>query len=225
MSEHLAVPRHPDEDLLVGLALGHADPAARQRATDHLALCGACRRSYDELAGAVEAVLPAVPRLSPPPGFEAAVLDRLDAARGGRPEPGGAATPAVRRRTVLLAAAAALTGAVAGAGATAYLRRDGDPVPAWAAPLVTGDGTRVGLVARSYAEDGPALVVDVTGGPAGRSYLCRLRLADGTVRDVATWSLADDRPNSWVVAVPDGSEVAAVELVGGDDVVWASAQL
>lgn len=218
------VPRHPDEDVLVDLALGHAGPPVRQRAIDHLAVCGSCRRDYDELAGAVEAVLPAVPRLAPPPGFEARVLARLDAERDGTPAAAGAGR-VVGRRTVLWAAAAAVVGAVAGAGATAYLRQEEDPVPTWAAPLLTADGTRVGLVSRSRASGAPALVVDVTDGPVGRSYTCRLRMADGTAQDVGTWSLADDRPNSWVVPLPEGQEVGGVELVADGGTVWATAQL
>ena len=78
MTEHLTLPQHPDEDLLVELALGHAAPADRERAAAHLARCVACRRAYDELAGAVDLVLPAAPRVAPPPGFEARVLERLD---------------------------------------------------------------------------------------------------------------------------------------------------
>lgn len=215
---------HPSEDLLLDLALGHADTSDRERAGAHLAWCLVCRRDYDELAGAIELVLPVVPRVAPPPGFEWRVLERLDAARG-TPSPDAAGRPGVRRRTVLWAAAAAVAGVVAGAGGTAYLRRAEDPAPSWAAPLLTADGTRVGQVSPSFGGDGPVLVVDVTDGPAGRTYTCRLRLADGAAEDVATWGLADDRPNSWVVDVPTGDEVTAVELVAEGGHVWAAARL
>lgn len=221
------LPSHPDEDLLLELALGHAVSPGRETATNHLALCAVCRGDYDELAGAVDLVLAAVPRLSPPPGFEARVLARLEAVRGLPP---AAATdlPAPvgpRRRTVLWAVAAALAGAVAGAGVTAYLDQEEEPDLTWAAPLVTADGTRVGLVSRSFGQGGPVLVVEVSDGPVGRTYTCRLRLADGTAEDVATWSLAEDRPNSWVVPLPTGSEVTAVELVAEQGNVWSTAHL
>lgn len=229
----------PDEDELVELALGHADRLGADRLSVHLATCAACRRSYDDLAGAVEAVLPAVPRIAPPPGFEEVALQRLEEARQdlaeayapGPSDPAGGPGPTRRpapdprpgRRAVLVAAAAAVLGAATGAGATAYLTR-GEPSP-WATPLLTADGRRVGTVSPSYGDAGAFLVVDVTHGPSGRSYTCRLRTADGSSQDVATWSLADDRPNSWVVAVEDPDAVVAVELVGPSGAVWSTAAL
>lgn len=229
---------HPDEDLLVEVALGHADASVRESVTSHLTVCVACRRDYDDLAGAVEMVLPAVPRMAPPPRFEGRVLERL--AQAGRVQDGPiqdgpvqdrrargatAGRPGVPRRSVLRIAAAAVLGVAAGAGATAYLTRDEDEPPQpWAAPLLTADGTQVGRASRSFGQGGALLVVEVTNGPVGRRYICRLRLADGTTRDSGTWSLADDRPNSWVVADP-GPDLTAVELVAESGAVWASAQL
>jgi anti-sigma factor RsiW len=215
--------RHPDDDALVEVALGHADPARRDAVTAHLAVCAACRRHYDEVADAVELVLPAVPRVAPPPGFESAALETLARARTGGSAAGRSAAGPTRR-TVLWAAAAAVLGVAAGAGATAYLGgREGTPTP-WAAPLVTADGATVGFAAPSYDDRGDVLVVDVTGGQDGRTYTCRLRLSDGSTRDVGTWALAGDRPNSWVVRVRDG-EVAAVELVAESGRTWATAEL
>jgi hypothetical protein len=213
----------PDDDELVELALGHADRQVGERLSAHLATCAACRRSYDDLAGAVELVLPAVPRIAPPPAFETAALERIGRARRGATPPdtsGGG----VSRRTVLWAAAAAVLGTAAGAGATAYLTRDEPPSP-WATPLLTADGAGVGTVSPSYGDQGSLLVVDVTAGPVGRTYTCRLRRADGTTEEVGRWSLAEDRPNSWVVAVEDPAALVAVELVGPSGAVWSSATL
>ena len=224
----------PDEDELVELALGQADRQACERLSTHLSTCSACRRSYDDLAGAVELVLPAVPRVAPPPAFETAALERIGRARRGTSPPdtwGGGPLPAPdtrgggpSRRTVLWAAAAAVLGSAAGAGATAYLTRD-EPPSRWSTPLVTADGATVGTVSPSYGDQGSLLVIDVSTGPAGRTYTCRLRRTDGTTEDVGVWSLADDRPNSWVVAVTDPATVAAVELVGPAGTVWADAVL
>ena len=125
---------------------------------------------------------------------------------------------------MLWAAAAAVLGVAAGAGATAYLGDRAEPPTPWAAPLVTADGTTVGHAAPSYDDRGDVLVVDVTGGEDGRTYTCRLRLRDGSTRDVGTWELAADRPNSWVVPVGDG-EVERVELVAESGRTWASAEL
>lgn len=221
---------HPDEDLLVEVALGHADASDREDVAGHLALCAACRKSYLDLAGSVELVLPAIPRVATPPTFEARVLDRL--AQEGQPPVSSAGVPPrngpprnVARRTVLWAAAAAVLGVAAGAGATAYLgQQEEAPAAPWAAALITADGTEVGRVSPSHGEGGALLVVEVEAGPAGRRFTCRLRHTDGSSEDVAVWSLADDRPNSWVVADP-GPGLAAVELVAEGGVVWASAQL
>lgn len=70
---------HPDEDALVEVCLGHADPRAQEEITVHLAGCASCRASYADLADAVESVLAVVPRIAPPPGFEDGVLRALDA--------------------------------------------------------------------------------------------------------------------------------------------------
>lgn len=218
--------RHPDVDALVDVALGHADPAGRDVVTGHLALCAPCRRDYDDVAGAVELVLPAAPRVAPPPGFEDAALARLADARGGGVAAGvGASSATPSRRTILWAAAAGLLGVTAGAGATAYLtgREPGSATP-WSVPIVTADGQTVGHAAPSYDDRGDVLVVDVTGGQVGRSYVCRLRLRDGSTRDVGTWGLSDERPNSWVVPVTDG-EVELVELVAPSGRTWATARL
>lgn len=215
----------PDDDELVELALGHADRQAGERLAAHLATCPACRRAYDDLAGAVELVLPAVPRVPPPPAFETVALARIAHARRAAPPP-GTSGGGVSRRTVLWAAAAAVLGTATGAGVTAYLALAREEQPSrWARPLLTADGTTVGTVSPSYGEQGRLLVVDVTAGPAGRTYTCRLRRSDGSVEDVGVWSLADDRPNSWVVAVDGPATVTGVDLVGPSGTVWSSATL
>lgn len=229
---------HPDEDLLVEVVLGQAASTSRDEVVRHLSLCPTCRRDYDDLAGAVELVLPAIPRLAPPPTFEARMLARLDAARhpatgvvtapaegsatAARPQAPGGGGPT--RRTALRLAVAGLVGLATGAGVTAYLVRADEEVvdPLWSAPLVTDAGARVGRVWQSYGEAGEVLVVDVDDGPVGRRYTCRLRLVDGSTEDVGEWTIASDRPNSWVVEVPDVQAVA-VELVAGSGGVWATA--
>ncbi|MGI5452649.1 anti-sigma factor family protein [Streptomyces sp. CA-249302] len=69
--------RHPDEEELTALALGTlpGEPAELLR---HLTTCPACRSAYDDLSAAVDAVLPAAPRVAAPPGFDARVLERLE---------------------------------------------------------------------------------------------------------------------------------------------------
>ncbi|MCK0112818.1 hypothetical protein MWU75_11770 [Ornithinimicrobium sp. F0845] len=90
------------------------------------------------------------------------------------------------------------------------------------AALMTADGARVGTVSRSWSHGEPMLVVDIASGEPGRSYLCRLRLLDGSTQDAGQWTLDADRPNSWVIADPG---VEGVDLVAESGNVWSSATL
>lgn len=236
MSEgQTAGPRHPDEDALAELCLGHADPRSQEKVAAHLEGCASCRTRYDELAAAAEAVLPAAPWVAPPAGFETRVLAALDGQPRRAFEPAGGDEAArsvgrgrptrqpVRRRTVLLAAAAGLLGLASGAGVTAYLGRTPEPVEdPWAAPLLTSDGVQVGAVRQGYDDRGPVLVVTVPGGRPGLAVTCLLELADGRVENRGRWTLSAERANSWVVPLGE-EEVARVDLVTGTGSVWASA--
>ncbi|GAA5168848.1 hypothetical protein [Ornithinimicrobium tianjinense] len=226
---------HPEEDQLVELALGQVPEPARGELTDHLAVCGSCRRHYDDLAGAVDLVLPAVPRVAPPAAFLTGVLDRLEAERAslqtsstaGSSSSSSTATTTTTarptRRHLLWAAAAGVLGLAAGAGATASFLRDGDEPNPWVAPLMAGEA-HVGSVSRSYAADGSMLVVDLSLARTEGRWTCRLMMADGTSEDVGTWRLAEGSPRSWIVRDP-GPTLEAVELVRADGTVWARAQL
>ena len=54
----------------------------------HVLRCAACRHEYDELAATVEDLLPAVPGVQPPLGFDERVLARLGATRPPAPTHG-----------------------------------------------------------------------------------------------------------------------------------------
>lgn len=226
---------HPHVDDLVALALGHLDSDQGEPITEHLAACAGCRRDYDDYAASIALVLPAAPRTSPPVDFEVAVTGRLRSAHQSTgneraPAPETNTRPAPRRR-VLLVAAAAVLGVLLGAGGGAIAwwpgageEQEPSAASAWHVPLVAADGQDVGHIARSYSADGPVLVLEVTDGPAGQSYTCRLVRADGTTEDVAHWELSDQRPNSWVID-PGSDDLSQVQLVGADGQVWSSAAL
>lgn len=226
---------HPHPDLVLDLALGHLAAPERDALAGHLSGCPACRAELDELSAAVESTLAAVPRTEPRPGFAASVLDRLDppvstqpprAPEQGRPErprvPAwvGVAAAAVLGLGVGTVGTLALGDGLGGAPGTEVPAAQ--PLATNGSVLTTADGTAVGTVSRSYGEAGPMLVVDITGGKPGRSYLCRLRMADGATEDVGRWTLSPERPNSWVVVDP-GAEV--LELVSESGNVWSSASL
>lgn len=228
-------PTHPAQDDLVALAIGHLDGDRGAEVTDHLAACAGCRRDYDSYAASIALVVPAAPRTAPPANFEVTVLDRIrarqqrDGSRGTGARP-VAAGGVQRRQRVLLVAAAVVLGLVLGAGAGAIAWRPGDEgeraptaTAAGQVPLATADGEGVGHVWRSYSADGPVLVLEVTDGPAGQSYTCRLVRADGSTEDVAHWELSDQRPNSWVI--DPGGEVSQVQLIGEDGRIWSTAEL
>ena len=217
--------RHPEEDLLVELALGQVPEPSLGEVTGHLAGCLQCRRRYDERAGAVDLVLPAVPRVAPPAGFVTGVLDRIEAERATLATTTTATTAAARpsRRQLLWAVAAGVVGLAAGAGVASSLLRDDDASSPWAAPLVAG-GRTVGSVSRSYGSDGSMLVVDLGRAETEGEWTCLLRMRDGSTRDVGTWRLGAGSPRSWIVTDP-GPELEAVELVRADGTVWARAQL
>lgn len=220
---------HPEQDLLVEVALGHAQVEQQEEVTGHLPVCATCRRDYGEIADSIELVLPAVPRVATPSGFDADVLARLAAERDGQAPPpaGEGGRRESRHRPARWAVAAGLVGLAIGAGAAIGLQDGDEPVPVaasqWETPLMDSGGQVVGTVARSWSADGPALVVQIDDGPVGYHYTCRLVLADGTVEEVGRWRLAEDRPNSWVVPAPD-VEVEVVDMVSDDGEVWFSAE-
>ncbi|WP_109471125.1 hypothetical protein [Ornithinimicrobium cavernae] len=219
--------QHPDPDLVLDLALGQLGGPQRDAVVAHVADCALCRADLEALSAAVEATLPAVPRTGPPPGFAARVLDRLDAERPT--VRAGTRDGRARQRWWLGVAAAAVLGLGVGSGLTLALTGPPDGAPTTEVPvasagvaLTTADGTRVGTVSRSWSSGEPVLVVDVSSGQPGRSYLCRVRLEDGGTEDVGRWTLSPDRPNSWVVPDPG---VAEVEMVTDSGKVWSSATL
>ncbi|QOR70179.1 hypothetical protein IM660_16425 [Ruania alkalisoli] len=221
---------HPDEDQLLEVALDHADSDLRARVSAHLPHCGVCRREYDEHADVIEQLLPAVPRHSASPDFEARVLARLrDEPAVTEPEPGEVTTADGdriargwgRRRALLAVAAAWLLGLVLGGAVVQLLDQEASPaVAAASAPLMTSDGDRIGQVARSDSSEGPMLVIEVAQGPPGMVYTCMVEYADGSTAEIGQWSVQADGPNRWIVA-DDG--VMAVELVGESGYVWSSA--
>ena len=65
---------HPDEDLLLDLALSDLDQQQRDALTGHLALCDPCRADFAAITDSVDHVLAAAPRVAPPAGFSRSVL-------------------------------------------------------------------------------------------------------------------------------------------------------
>ncbi|MFI7400601.1 hypothetical protein ACIBW9_08940 [Streptomyces sp. NPDC049541] len=210
---------HPDEDDLTALALG-ALPGTPAQLLRHLTVCATCRRAYDDLSAAVDAVLPAAPAVAVPPGFDARVLDRL-----ALPRPSPARR---RRRTPLLLAAAAAAGLCLGTAGTALLHHESAPAQVTASDhgglLLTGSGARVGTVEPSRAGTEHVLVMQITAGRPGAHYTCRLLLKDGSTRDAGQWWMPSSGRATWI-AYGSAPAVDRVDLVTDDGHVWSSAVL
>ena len=61
-------------DDVVELVLGTSTAIGGRAMAAHVLRCAACRHEYDELAATVEDLLPAVPAVQPPLGFDERVL-------------------------------------------------------------------------------------------------------------------------------------------------------
>lgn len=212
--------RHPDEDELVALALGTLSEG-QDELLGHLSLCANCRASYDDLAAAVDSVLPAAPALAAPAGFDARVLERLDVQR-----------PKRRRalRPALLVAAAVIAGVCAGGAGVTVLGQSGHESPPTVtasdqgARLVTGSGETVGTVEPSRVGDRDVVVMQIADGGSGGYYTCRLVLKDGTVRDAGHWWLPSSGRATWIAHGSAGS-IDRVDLLDDSGRVWSSAEL
>ena len=225
--------QHPDEQLLLDLALGEVEGAQRDRLTGHLALCESCRAEYCAIADSVDHALAAAPRVAPPAGFSRSVLAAMgmtgDEVRHPlTPDPptriqGGRDRP----RILVTALAAVLTLLVgAGTGAALMYARE-DPAASVAADgpaLLTRDGSRVGTVLDSRHDGQRVLVVTLTAGRVGTRYDCQLVLADGSREPAGSWVLREPSGTTWLLDRPDAT-VTGVELVTEAGRTWATATL
>lgn len=223
--------RHPAEDQLVELALDELDRPRRDEVLGHLGECQRCRAEYDAIAGALDRVLPAAPRIAPPAGFDGAVVAALRVNARGVDAAGVRPAPRRGRRAAWLVAAV-LLGVLLGSGATVLVTslvtpgsdRPAEVLFADGAVLRTQDGRRVGTVAMSALEGRPVVVIGVSRAPAGADYLCRLVLADGRRVDAGSWRVEGAYGSTWVVHAPEYG-VRGVELVTPGGTVWSSARL
>jgi anti-sigma factor RsiW len=205
--------RHVDVEALV---LGHVDAPARATMAAHLLACPACRADYDHLSVVVSELLPSVPPVQPPLGFDQRALTHMGI---DRPVATRTAT-----RWWLAGAAAALVVLASAVGL--WRSTSGDPSP------TAGDvsslqrvrgGDAVGTVSISEIEDRTVMVVALVGAPDGVAYRCRTTFADGTTSDTEPWPAGN---GAWVVPLPDSQDgqVTTVELVvDGTDDVWSIA--
>ena len=228
MTEH-----HPDEQLLLDLALAEVDGIQRDLLTGHLALCEPCRSEYCAIADSVDHALAAAPRVAPPPGFSRSVLAAMGMTSDEAEDPLTPDGPdRVQRRrhrprmlvTALAAVVALVLGVVVGAS---LMNAREDPAASVAADgpaLLTQDGSRVGTVLDTRYDGQPVLAVTLTGGRVGARYDCLLVLADGSRQPAGSWVLRQPSGTTWLLDRPDAT-VTGLELVTEAGRTWATATL
>lgn len=232
---------HPDEDLLLDLALSDVDEQQRDEVTGHLALCDPCRADYAAISDGVDHVLAAAPWVAPPAGFSRSVLEAIGMqGQDNTPVDDRARKQVVvdlpatahqreqrgpRLLVIAIAAAVALLLGVVGGVAVMSARQD--PVAQVAADgpaLVTRDGARVGTVLDTRYDGQPVLAVTLTAGRVGVRYDCQLVLADGSRQPAGSWVLRQPSGTTWLLDRPD-AKVTGIELVTDTGNTWATATL
>ena len=232
---------HPDQDVLLDLALSDVDEQQRDELTGHLALCDPCRADYAAISDSVDHVLAAAPSVAPPAGFSRSVLEAI----GIQDHDNTAVDDRARKRVVVdlpatahrrgqrgprllvaaIAAAVALLLGVAGGVALTTARQDpAAQVAADGPALVTRDGARVGTVLDTWYDGQPVLAVTLTAGRVGVRYDCQLVLADGSRQPAGSWVLRQPSGTTWLLDRPD-AKVTGIELVTDSGSTWATATL
>lgn len=214
---------HPDDGLLLELALSDLEQPGRDELLAHLAHCEPCRAEYSAIADTVDRVLAAAPLVPPPAGFSRSVLTAM----GMAPETTAAATDLRHRPNLLLVALAAVLALLLGvAGGIAVMTARDEPaqVAADGPPLLTGDGVRVGTVLDTRYDGRPVLAVTLTAGTVGMRYECRLILADGSRQAAGSWVVREPSGSTWLVDRP-AMPLTGLELVAGTGRTWATASL
>lgn len=206
---------------VVATVLGHDDPHRRAAVASHLLACPACRSEYDELSATVYDLLPAVPEIQPPLGFDQQVLSRM-----------GITQPVQRRRAGWQWFAAAAVALIVGAGAIAVIATRDDAAEVAGSAERAGavralqkvsDGAKVGTVSLSDVGGDPVMVVAIVAAPEGVSYSCRTTFADGSTTESNSWPAGN---GAWIVPLPDASTstIRTVDLIiAGTDTVWSTA--
>jgi len=204
-------------DEIVDLVLGDVDADRRPAMAAHLMRCAACRDTYDDLAATLADLLPAVPAVQPPLGFDERVLARLatDAGAGG-------AGSSLRRWRRLAVAAAVLVVLLVPLGVWSAGRdgRGGGTAGELATLHRTRDDAPVGTVSITDVDGGAVAVVALVDAPSDVSYFCRMRFGDGTTVDSEAWPAGN---GAWIVPLPTADVTAVEVLPAGTERIWSTA--
>jgi len=197
-------------DLAPDLALGLLPGAERARLLAHLADCAACEALVTELAEVADSLLLLAPGADPPPGFESAVLARID----GEPAPASPVPPSAVGLPSSLGETGPTGPAVPGAPAPASParrspRRRRVALLALAAVIVVLGGTTGGI---ALADRGPEYPRPAVLGPTSLRSAALVGSHDRQWGQVFLF----DGKTSWLMVtmhwdVPDGSYNVVVD--------------
>lgn len=195
------------EEVSAELALGLLSGNDRGAALDHLESCARCSAVAAADATVIDRLLLAGPRIEPPAGFEARVLEAIDLARPEAPQ-----RPRRRAMLVGLAAAAAIIVILSTLG-IGLLAHSGHPSHTRVADMIGTDGTRVGKVELGRS---PATVLIALPGweePTGEETTYRMTVVTRDGSDVDIGPLRLDESGTWSGGLSvDPSTVASVTV-------------
>jgi hypothetical protein len=193
------------------LALGLLSGNDRGAALEHVEHCARCRELVTANATVIDRLLVAAPCAEPPAGFEARVLEAVDAAR---PEATLAPPGAVRRRRALVALAAAavllVVGLTVGIG---LFGNSGGGTRTRVADMIGANGTKVGKV--EIGRSPSTMLVALPGWyePKGVETTYRLTIVTRSGKAVTVDPLRLDESGTWSGALSvDPSMVASVSV-------------
>jgi hypothetical protein len=201
---------------VVAVVLGQVDAQRRAQMATHIVQCPACRSEYDDMAATVRELLPAVPAVQPPLGFDQQVLARMGLSqpeRRNRPRMGWLAG----------AAAALILAVVAVSWWTTTDRTEQRSIGSVSALERADGGGHVGTVSVGDVDGETVMVVALVSAPEGVSYRCLTTFSDGTTAESDPWPSGY---GAWIVPLPQSGtrQVDSVELlVDGTDHVWSTA--
>lgn len=188
----------------------------RAAALEHLGSCAGCRLEVEELASVADSLLVLGPSIPPSPGFDVAVLARMEE-EGSPPPPLGLT---VRRRWVRAVLVAACL--VVGGGLLITAPRPDPGVRR--ATFLDADGAAAGTLL--VAEGDPDQMTCTFDDPRFRGeYTVEVVLDDGTRREVGTFTV-EEGTSTWGAPLPvDDDRIRAVEVLSPGGTTRAQARL
>lgn len=225
------------------LALDALEPERAAVLRAHVGQCASCATALAEAEQLVGTVLLASAPVVP----SSVLIDRIVAARVGEQRPSrdaeedaprlrparGRRAPGRGRATLMVAAAAAAAlvigitaGVLIGQSRATVTSRDAQAAGEVRTGVLTGWPGGGGGAVLVTSGDRPTLVVSLDGVRPGSSYGCQVRLADGTLVEVGSWTPSTAEEATWAVPLAaTTAEATEVVITGSGGAPLSSAML